>query len=167
MKIGREQKFEIRQALLETYAANERANQILLKQLDERAWRAKPPDGQGRTIAAIVAHMHNVRVMYLKMAKARKIPQQLTRHSVARKEAQGALAQSHRALEELLAESLAGTGKIKSFPPNAVAFVGRLICHDAHHRGQICMLSRQAGYPLSQLAQLEMWDWSKLSKRQK
>jgi hypothetical protein len=29
------------------------------------AWNAEPPGGKGRTIAAIAAHMHNVRHMWL------------------------------------------------------------------------------------------------------
>lgn len=39
-------------------------------------------DGKGRTIAAIVAHMHNVRVMWLKAVKAAEIPGQLDRSTV-------------------------------------------------------------------------------------
>src|SRR5271167_5151485 len=59
----------IREVLLETYAANDRMNQLLLEHLDARAWRAKPPGLnrlQGRTIAAIFAHMHNNRLVWLK-----------------------------------------------------------------------------------------------------
>ena len=55
----------IREVLLETYAANDRMNQLLLKHMDARAWRAKAPGMQateGRTIAAIFAHMHNNRL---------------------------------------------------------------------------------------------------------
>src|SRR5262245_13068765 len=144
---------------------NETSNHTLLKHLDERAWRAALADVQGRTIAAIVAHMHNVRVMYLKMAKAGKVPQQLDRHSVTRQDAKRALDQSHRAIEKLLSESLAGNAKIRSFPPHVVAFFARLISHDAHHRGQICMMCRQLGYALPQAAQLELWDWSKFSRQ--
>ena len=46
------------------------------------AWTAKPPEGKGRTVAAIVAHMHNVRVMWLKAAKAEEIPAQLDRFNL-------------------------------------------------------------------------------------
>ena len=62
------------------FAANERVNQMLIEHLDVAAWDAKPPGGKGRTIQAIVAHMHNVRVMWLKAtAKGSKIPDQLDR----------------------------------------------------------------------------------------
>jgi hypothetical protein len=43
-------------------------NQVILSSLDPRAWRAEPPGkkGNGRTIAAIFAHLHNCRLVWLK-----------------------------------------------------------------------------------------------------
>jgi len=54
--------------LLETYACNDAMNQLILSELDPRAWRAQPPGekGSGRTIAAIFAHLHNCRLVWLK-----------------------------------------------------------------------------------------------------
>src|ERR1700674_4307417 len=59
---------EIRDTLLETYARNEAMNQLILLSLAPRAWRAQPPGqkGNGRTIAAIFAHLHNSRLVWLK-----------------------------------------------------------------------------------------------------
>src|SRR5260370_17630304 len=59
---------EIRDTLLETYASNDAMNQLILSHLDRRAWRAQPPGqrGNGRTIAAIFAHLHNSRLKWLK-----------------------------------------------------------------------------------------------------
>src|SRR5246500_5959552 len=61
---------EIRDSLLETYASNDAMNQLILSNLDPRAWRAQPPGekGQGRTIAAIFVHLHNVRVKWLRLS---------------------------------------------------------------------------------------------------
>src|SRR5690348_7190804 len=59
---------EIREVLLETYAANDRMNQLLLENIDRRVWRAQPPGlrgDDGRTIAAIFAHVHNNRLVWL------------------------------------------------------------------------------------------------------
>ena len=59
---------------------NEQMNQHLLEHLDKRAWRAEPPSGNGRTIAAIFAHMHHVRRMWLVVsAKGARIPAKLDR----------------------------------------------------------------------------------------
>ena len=37
---------EIRDSLLETYACNDAMNQLILAELDPRAWRAQPPRGR-------------------------------------------------------------------------------------------------------------------------
>ena len=59
---------EIRDSLLKTYAINDAMNQLILSDLDPRAWRAEPPGekGSGRTIAAIFAHLHNSRLVWLR-----------------------------------------------------------------------------------------------------
>jgi hypothetical protein len=62
---------QLPQALLNALDTNSRMSLYLIDNQPPAAWRAKLPDGKGRTIAAIVAHMHNVRVMWLKAAKSR------------------------------------------------------------------------------------------------
>jgi hypothetical protein len=52
-------------ALLNAFNTNNRINHYLIDHLPAAAWKASPPEGKGRTIQAIVAHMHNVRVMWL------------------------------------------------------------------------------------------------------
>ena len=66
--------FDSAEALVRAWETNDRINAYLIENLDERAWRAEPPGGKGRTIAAIAAHMHNVRVMWLKAAKGAVVP---------------------------------------------------------------------------------------------
>jgi uncharacterized damage-inducible protein DinB len=120
---------------------------------------AKPPETKGRTIAAIVAHMHKVRVMWLKAAKAESIPDQLDRATVTPAQAVRALESSREALNKLVARTLEADGRIKGFRPDVAGFIGYLIAHDAHHRGQIAMLARQSGHPLPQKAMFGMWEW--------
>jgi uncharacterized damage-inducible protein DinB len=146
-------------ALLNAFNTNDRINHFLIENLPAEAWKAKPPGEKGRTIAAIVAHMHNVRVMWLKAAKAESIPEQLDRATVSPAEAKSGLESSRNALGVLINSALTGNGRIKNFRPDVAGFVGYLIAHDAHHRGQIAMLARQLGHPLSQKAMFGMWEW--------
>jgi len=157
--------FSLPSALLVAFDTNDRINQYLLENLPTAAWRAEPPDGKGRTVAAIVAHMHNVRVMWLKAAaKGSKIPDQLDRHSVTVTQAAKALDQSREALATVLKTALESDGRIKGFKPDVAGFFGYVIAHDAHHRGQICMLARQLGHPLPQKAMFGMWEWGSRGK---
>jgi len=148
-------------ALLNALHTNNRINQYLIENIDPAAWRAKPPGGKGRTIAAIVAHMHNVRVMWLKVsARGSEIPGQLDRARVNPTQARHAMDQSCQALSELIGHSLAGDGRVKGFRPDVAGFLGYLIAHDVHHRGQIAMLTRQLGHPLPQKVIFGMWEWN-------
>lgn len=146
-------------ALLNAFNTNNRINQYLIDKLPTAAWKAKTPDGKGLTIGAIVAHMHNVRVMWLKAAKAQDIPAQLDRATVTPAQAMRALESSRLALSVVISRALNGDGRIRSFRPDVCGFLGYLIAHDAHHRGQIAMLARQLGHPLPQKAMFGMWEW--------
>jgi uncharacterized damage-inducible protein DinB len=150
--------FVLAEALLSAFDTNDRINQYLLERLPAEAWRAEPPGKKGRDVAGVVAHMHNVRVMWLKATKG-KVPEQLDRFTVTPAQAKKALDASRAAVREVLQASLAGDGRIKGFRPDVAGFFGYLIAHDAHHRGQITMLARQAGYPIPQKATFGMWEW--------
>ena len=149
-------------ALLGAWDTNERLNQFLLEQLDPGLWRADPPQGIGRTIAAIVAHVHNVRHMWLVVsARGHPAPAKLERSKVTLAEARKALAASARALHGLLERALGDGGHVKDFKPDVAGFLGYCISHEAHHRGQVCLLARQLGRPLPKEAGFGLWDWRK------
>ncbi len=104
--------------------------------------------------------MHNVRVMWLKAsAKGSEIPEQLNRATVTPAQAVRGLELSCEALSDLIGRALESDGRIKGFRPDVAGFLGYLIAHDAHHRGQIAMLARQVGLPLPQKVIFGMWEW--------
>lgn len=109
--------FVLAEALLTAFDTNDRINQYLLENLPAEAWRAEPPAKKGRDIAGVVAHMHNVRVMWLKATKG-KIPEQLDRFTVTPAQAKKALDASRAALREVLQAALESDGRIKGFRPD-------------------------------------------------
>jgi uncharacterized damage-inducible protein DinB len=159
-KVSSTTPFVASDALLHAFDTNDRINQHMIEKLPAEAWRAEPPDGKGREIAAIVAHIHNVRVMWLKAsAKGGNIPDQLDRHTLTPDQAKRGLEQSRMSLSAVLKTALESDGRIKGVKPDVAAFFAYLIAHDAHHRGQIAMLARQVGHPLSQKTMFGMWEW--------
>jgi uncharacterized damage-inducible protein DinB len=146
-------------SLVRALDINCRITRYLVENLDAKAWHAKTPDGKGRTVAAIVAHIHNVRRMWLKAAGSKNIPEQLEKEKLSAKEALAALDESAAALHALVAESLATGTRVKGFKPDTAAFLGYIIAHDSHHRGQIAMLVRQTGCPLPKQVDFGMWEW--------
>jgi uncharacterized damage-inducible protein DinB len=104
--------------------------------------------------------MHNVRVMWLKAAaKGSKIAGQFESTKVTPEQAKKTLVQSRDALPAVLESALLNDGRLRGFKPDAAAFFGNLIAHDAHHRGQVTMLARQVGHGLPQKATFGTWGW--------
>jgi uncharacterized damage-inducible protein DinB len=169
---------EIRDVLLETYAINDAMNQLLLARVDPRAWRAEPPGkrGSGRTIAAIFAHLHNCRLVWLKgSAPHLKCPAPLDPHRCTRKQAAAAHKNSARQCLRMLTDALSGDAgrRVTKFSRGAWTRTwpagGAMFCymfsHEAHHRGQICMLAHQLGHRLPVEAWAGIWWWDKLWKK--
>jgi uncharacterized damage-inducible protein DinB len=162
-------------ALLETYVVNDHINQIILENLDPRAWRAKPLGRNARTIAAIFTHVHNVRRKWLRLtAPHLKLPAQLDRARCTQKHAFTALVESGRRCSAMLAEALSRSeSRVRHFRrdgwskpwPAGAAMAAYMLAHEAHHRGQVCMLAHQLGYPLPSRVTSEMWSWERLWKR--
>jgi uncharacterized damage-inducible protein DinB len=155
------------------FAANERMNQMLIEHLDPRAWRAKPP-GKTRPIVAIFTHMHNVRTKWVRLtAPHLKVLRQLHRARCTPQQARAALAESAAHCTEMLAEALGATqGRIQKFHrdgwakpwPVGVEMLCYMLAHEAHHRGQVCMLAHQLGFPLPMEVTSGLWNWEKLWK---
>ena len=162
------------QVLVESYTVNERMNQIVLQHLDPAAWRAKPPGIKGRTIAAIVTHVHNIRRKWLRLSAPHlKLPAPLHRSSSTQQQAQAALLESAARCSQMLADALSGPqSRVETFRrdgwakpwPAGAAMLAYMLSHDAHHRGQVCMLAHQLGFPLPAKAACDIWAWEKLWK---
>jgi uncharacterized damage-inducible protein DinB len=152
------------------FVANDRINQILIEHLDPSVWRAKPP-GNTRTIAAIFTHMHNVRCKWIRLtAPHLNVPAQMNRARCTPQQARAGLAESAARCEEMLAEALSGGDLIVQFLrdgwaqpwPVGPEMLCYMLCHEAHHRGQVCMLAHQLGSPLQNKVTSGMWSWEKL-----
>ncbi len=153
---------------VQIFAANERMNQILLEHLDPAAWKAKPA-GNTRTIAAIFTHMHNVRCKWVRLtAPHLMVPEQLTRQRCTMQQARTGLAESAARCGEMLEEAM--NGGIEKFHrdgwartwPAGIEMLCYMLAHEAHHRGQVCMIARQLGSALPKGVADGIWNWEKL-----
>ncbi|HSK43512.1 MAG TPA: DinB family protein [Candidatus Binatia bacterium] len=163
---------QLGQAAAKIFAANDRMNQVLIENLDPTVWRAQPP-GKVRTIAAIFTHMHNVRTKWVRLtAPHLKVPPQLNRTNCTPQQARAGLAHSATRCAEMLTEALSGGGRVNEFLrdgwaqpwPVGPEMLCYMIAHEAHHRGQVCMLAHQMGFPLPMKVTSRLWNWEKLLK---
>jgi len=116
------------QALVESYAVNERMNQIVLEHLDPAAWRAKLPGRGVRTIAAIFSHVHNIRRKWLRLSAPHiKLPLPLDRSRCSQQQA-----------GEMLAGGLAPTRARRNLLPGRLGeFVADASGHPAPDSGSM------------------------------
>jgi len=150
--------------LVAAWKTSARTTEYLLERIDDSVWRAETPGEKGRTIAGIVAHLHNVRRMYLVGAGAKGIPPKMDRSRVTPEDARAGLARSAGAIAAVLEKAAAAEGRLPNAPHSVVTFFTTVVTHEAHHRGQIGMLARQLGHPLSPEDHLGMWDSAKRRK---
>jgi uncharacterized damage-inducible protein DinB len=154
------------------FAINERMNQALIEHLDPAAWNAKPP-AKTRTLAAIFTHMHNVRCKWVRLtAPHLKTPAKLNRAHCTPRQAAAGLAASAASCEQMLSEAFTpgGDGRDHLFLrdgwsqpwPVGPEMLCYMLAHEAHHRGQVCMLAHQLGFPLPHRASDGIWNWEKL-----
>ncbi len=146
---------------IETWEIHDRINLYLLDAIDPEHLKDLAAS-KGRNVGEQLAHIHNVRLMWLKQAA----PELLGKLAKIEKEdatdkslLQKSLAESGQAINALLTKSIESGGKLKGFKPHATAFLGYLISHESHHRGQIALSLKQANHPVSKKVLFGIWEW--------
>jgi len=146
--------------LVETWAIHNRINLYLLDAISEESLGLALP--KCRTVFDQFAHVHNVRLMWLKSAAPELLEslQKLeTKKAGTKAQLRAALDASGQAIESLLRKGIAVGGKVKGFKPHTTAFLGYLISHESYHRGQIGWTLKQCGHPLDQKTAFGLWEW--------
>ena len=146
--------------LIDTWEISHRINEYLLTEIKEEYFDDVSPT-KGRTIGEQLAHIHNVRLMWIKvsapdlMSSLEKIEKE---EKLTKKILLDAYKKSTAAISELLKRGIE-TGKIKNFKPHPEAFLGYLIAHEAHHRGQIILALKANKHLPDKKILFGIWEW--------
>jgi uncharacterized damage-inducible protein DinB len=147
-------------ALLETWSINQRMNVLLLKSVSDE-FLSDVASAKGRSAGEQFAHIHNVRLMWLKaslpelLADQQKLEKE---QALSKKNISNSLTKSATAISALL-ESGFSSGRIKGFKPHPEAFLGYLIAHEAHHRGQIIITLKENNHMPDKKTLYGLWEW--------
>lgn len=147
--------------LVETWNINDRINRYLLAAVPDDALGCVSAS-KGRTVAEQFAHIHNVRLMWLKEAAPALLSGLAKFEKGAGITAPGlaaALEASGAAIAQLIADRQTDDARVKGFKPHVTAFVGYLISHESHHRGQIVLTLKQSGHPVDKKTGFGLWAW--------
>lgn len=160
------------QALIAAWQTNNRVTMFLIENLPLELWSMNVPGYTRRTVGTFAAHIHNARCMWIKMIGARHgviVPKSVDGRSVKPPALLRALPRSSRGMIDLIELAMARGGSIpaatwQNFPTDVVHFLNYFVAHEAHHRGQLCMLARQLGHRLPAEVTGGLWQWKKRSK---
>lgn len=147
--------------LVEAWQMSNEANLFLLENIAEEYFRDSYSP-RTRTVAAQFAHIHNVRLRWLKHTAPKLVEnvQSFPRGAQPTKEE---LRQTLIASEEIVAQFLEceSTGKVKNWNGSPATFLGYLVAHEAHHRALVIVALRICGHKLPSEVIYGQWDWGK------
>ena len=146
--------------VIETFEINNRINLFLLNETDE-SWLNDSVASKGRNAGEQFAHIHNVRLMWVKAAA----PELLTglnkiekENGINKKQLVKELTNSGIAIVKLLNKAFA-ENRLKGFKPHPTAFVGYIISHESHHRGQIMLCLKENKHLTNKSLGFAIWEW--------
>ena len=148
--------------LIETWEIHNRINLYLLDALDQNSLRDQSSGSKGRSVGEQFAHLHNVRLMWLKAAQPDLLEEneKIEKESVADKALlRRSFESSGHSISQLIGLACENDGKVKGFKPHVMAFVAYLISHESHHRGQIMLSLKQSGHAVDKKTQFGLWEW--------
>lgn len=146
-------------ALVDAWNIHARIQRYLLDAIAPEALSAKAI--KGRTVGEQVAHIHDVRRMWLQSAwpeLAVTIEKLGKEASSDRARLETGLDASAGAISRLI-ERAETEGRVKGFKPTPTAFVGYLISHESYHQGDIGVRLAESGFPLDRKVAYGMWEW--------
>jgi uncharacterized damage-inducible protein DinB len=160
------------EALIAAWRTNHRVTMYLIENLPSELWSRNVPGSPRRTVRMLAAHIHNARCMWIKMIGARhgvKAPARVDGSAVRPSELLRALPRSSEGMIQLIRLAVARGGSIppadwQNFPTDVVHFLSYFVAHEAHHRGQLCMLARQLGHRLPAEVTAGLWQWKKRAR---
>ncbi len=146
--------------VLDTWVIHNRINLYLLDAIDQQYF-TDALASKGRNVWEQFAHMHNVRLMWLKAAAPELLEGQIKLEKeaeISKAALTQRLTESANAILQLLEKGIA-EGKIKNFKPHPTAFLDYLIAHESHHRSQVIIALKQSGHKIDQKVMFGLWEW--------
>jgi len=160
------------QNVIAAWRTTNRATTYLVERLPVEIWPREVPGIPRLTVRKIAAHLHNARCSWIKALGARHgvaVPRPVDLRRVRPQELVRALSRSSEGIVRLIELGMACGGKVpratwQNFPTDMEHFLSYFVAHEAHHRGQLCMVARQLGQRLPKEIAAGVWMWTKRSR---
>jgi uncharacterized damage-inducible protein DinB len=158
--------------LIAAWRTTNRATIYLVERLPAEIWSSSVPGISRLTVRMIAAHLHNSRCGWIKALGTRHgvvAPKLVDIRRVQQRELVRALSRSSDGIIKLIELGVARGGTVpraiwQNFPTDLEHFLSYFVAHEAHHRGQLCMVARQLGHRLPKEVAAGVWQWTKRAR---
>jgi uncharacterized damage-inducible protein DinB len=159
--------------LIAAWRTNDRATRYLVERLPKEIWSSRVPGIPALSVRGVAAHIHNGRCWWIKQLGARHgvvAPARVDLRRVRQRELLRALGRSSEGIVELIELGVSRGGRVpratwQNFPTDLLHFLAYFVAHEAHHRGQLCLLARVLGHRLPKTVTTGVWQWTRLSRQ--
>ena len=154
--------------LLQVWRTHEAVNRMVLDAVPDESLGAIPllkvgKPGRGRDVARVYGHCIDVRMSFMRKAEvavAGGFKGFDKGYTPLRADIEDALAASSAAVELRLTGAVERGEQIHKRGPHI--FLGYLVCHESHHRGQVMLALKQNGYAMPDSVKWGIWErWFK------
>jgi uncharacterized damage-inducible protein DinB len=153
----------MKEQLIETWQISNRVDLLLLDHLTPEGLLVSLST-RGRNVYEQLVHLHTVRLQWLDVMgqKTAALPSPGKSAPPDINTLRTILGSSSKAIEELISASWENGGRLKGFKRGIIPFIGYLIAHEAHHRGNILLTLKQSSIKLPDALKWGIWDWNKV-----
>lgn len=156
------------------WRTSNQATIYLIEHLPPAIWSSEVPGVPRRTVQMIAAHIHNSRCSWIKALGVRhavRVPARVGPKQVRPRELVRALWRSSEGIVALIELGAARGGAVppaawQNFPTDLEHFLSYFVAHEAHHRGQLCLIARQLGHRLPRDVAGGVWQWTRFARDQ-
>ena len=155
----------MKEQLIEAWNTGNKVNLMVVSNISPEGFEKTLSARGGRTVADQFLHIHGVRMQWLESVAKDLHKKPGSGAKVDRVDAlflSTRLTESGKAIEAFISDSWEKGGKVSGFKKGLIPFIGYLLSHEAHHRGNILLTLKLCGYKLTDELKYGIWEWNKL-----